>query len=438
MLSLQTIINDGFIPYKYSFRVIDRKTALCIVKKNTEKFVCIRSNEKINDFENTVKEYREENINIKIFRLTWKNYLLLTKYAKNIRPKKINKKISYGTENRLNISSSAHIKALGKYDVFPVIVQNSQGEIRTLKKSYVSCLLDGVSGILENGYQGDWGADALITSEEDALNASQAGFSKYTYNIRSLNETENFRNFIPDPNSEYAITEGKKILSSIPVYINFDDDNFLYSACRYEKEMNKILKLYSSVRNYTNDFDFEINLSAQEQITDIFDFVYIVLYFISAKADIKYISPKYEKEEDFKKLTDILNRINEYSDILENTKLSFTQSRDCSVGKPFGSFHIKTENDETEALLVLCAKYDRKLFDRIYSAAKHHTDSEVPPYNQEHPELFVTDQKLCNAFFSAANMIIKDLKDEIYALCHKYEREYYLLCEKFTDRHFRI
>ena len=111
MLNINNIINDGFIPYKYSFRAINDKNALCVVKRNRDKFICLKAKEKLSDFNEIIKEYKEENSYISIFRLSLNNYKIL-KSIIDLSPKKINKKVSFGTGDRTGKATAAHIKAV--------------------------------------------------------------------------------------------------------------------------------------------------------------------------------------------------------------------------------------------------------------------------------------------------------------------------------------
>lgn len=456
MLSIQNILKDNFIPYKYSFRALSKNKALCIVKKGRDKYVCLKSSEKLTGFDNVIKEYKEDNIHIIIFRLSWNNYLLL-KNNTNLTPKKINKKASFGTGDRIGMSTAPMLKSLSKYDIFPIIAQHTPAEIQTLGKSYRLCLLDAIMGILESGYKGDWGADAdNIFSEDHADQATDADYSMYTADISSfINSTEyteeNFefiKNNLNDISKE-VIKEYNFLPILLKNQINADEENIIFSACVYEKGLEKAISLYKRICKHKSDFDFEVAFDKQNRITTPYDYIYTVLYLKKAGVKLTSISPKFfgnfnpgwDFEGDKNLFFKQLKKLKDINDILDTNKISLHSSDKFSIYGEFreildSNYHIKIGGSSWHPIPFLCAIKNKELFSKMYNIALERNAEPVNMYNKEHPELYIKDKSICMLFHKNYNFILKELKEDIYDFLNTYEKDYYKLLEKHIDKHF--
>ena len=449
MLNINNIIKQGFIPYKYSFRATKDKKALCVLQKDTEKFICVKSREKTQIFKEVIKEFKDENSYISIFKLNWDNYISLKNYI-NISPSKINKRVSFGVGDRTGLATASQLRAITKFDVFPILAQQTPEELRALNRTYKSCLLDAVMGVLQTGFVGDWGADANnISDPEDLAEAIKADYSMFTINIvpflRKFPEEE------PQKIIDSLNETSKSLIDKFNYFgnlYNISEDAFIYSAYQTEKGLETALNYYKEIQKSKSDFDFEIGLNKALETTTLSDMLFIMLYLKENNIKITSLAPKFEGfwipgceyQGNYEKLFNQIKQFSEITDKHGDVRLSLHSSDKFSVYPEFknktdNNYHIKTSGTSWLRLLILVAIHQKDLFDKMYNLSADKQKGKVPYYNKEHPELFINDPALCMLFHTSYDIILNELKDDIKIFFKSHEEEYYHLISNHLGKH---
>ena len=451
MLNINNIIKLGFIPYKYSFRPTNDKKALCVLKKDTEKFICIKSKEKTLIFKDIIKDFKDENSYITIFRLNWDNYLALKKYI-NISPVKINKRVSFGVGDRTGLVTASQLRSVSNFDVFPILAQQTPIELRSLKRTYRSSLLDCIMGVLQTGYQGDFGADANnISNLEDLQEAIDADYSMYTINIVPF-----LQKFTLEDDNEITekLNDTSKIIISklsdnhFKQIYNIYDENLIYSAYVLQNAMDIVCQYYKEIKKNKDKFDFEIALNKADQTTTLSDLLYIMLYLKELNISITSFAPKFEgifhpgceyqgnREKLFTQFEQFSEILDKYGDV----RLSMHSSDKFSIYKEFkektyNNYHIKTSGTSWLRVIVLTAIHDKNLFEQMFALATNNHTIKTPNYNKEHPELFINDPALSMLFHANYKIILTELLDEITRFLTDHEEDYFYLISKHIEKH---
>ncbi|MBQ7258276.1 MAG: hypothetical protein IJS60_11360 [Abditibacteriota bacterium] len=449
MLNINNIIKQGFIPYKYSFRATKDKKALCILQKGTEKFICVKSREKSQIFKDVIKEFKDENSYISIFKLNWDNYISLKKHI-SISPTKINKRVSFGVGDRTGLATASQLRAITKFDVFPILAQQTPEELRALNRTYKSCLLNSVMGVLQTGFVGDWGADANnISDPEDLAEAIKADYSMFTINIVP------FLRKLPEEEPQIIINKlnetSKALIDKFNYFgnlYNISEDAFIYSAYQTEKGVETALNYYKEIKKNRDDFDFEIGFNKATETTTLSDLLFIMLYLKENNIKITSIAPKFEGhwipgceyQGNREKLFEQMKQFSEITDKHGDVRLSLHSSDKFSVYPSFkrltdNNYHIKTSGTSWLRLLILVAIHQKDLFDKMYNLSVNKQRGKVPYYNKEHPELFINDPALCMLFHTSYDVILNELKDDIKNFFNAHEEEYYHLIMSHLAKH---
>ena len=307
-------------------------------------------------------------------------------------------------------------------------------------------------GILQTGYQGDWGADANnISDREDLSKAIEADYSMFTINIvpflRKFPEEEPQK--IKDKLNE---TSRELIAKFKDNYFgnrfNISEDAFIYSAYQTEKGMETALNYYKEIQKKKTAFDFEIGLNKAEDTTTLSDLLYIMLYLKENNIKITSLAPKFEGhwmpgcefQGNREKLFAQIKQFSEITDKHGDVRLSLHSSDKFSVYGEFkeltdNNYHIKTSGTSWLRLLILVAIHNKDMFDKMFNLAANNQKGKVPHYNKEHPELFINDPALCMLFHTNYDVILNELKDEIKLFFKAHEEEYYHLISNHLGKH---
>ena len=93
-------------------------------------------------------------------------------------------KTSIGFGDRLGNATLAHINAISKYDIHPVLAQQSLRELKLTGRTYHDLIDKTIFNVFEGGYTGGYGADANDLQSIDEVNiALSAGITMISLNI---------------------------------------------------------------------------------------------------------------------------------------------------------------------------------------------------------------------------------------------------------------
>ncbi|MGB9587458.1 MAG: tagaturonate epimerase family protein, partial [Armatimonadota bacterium] len=181
------LAKQGFRLYPQSLWITDSGVQIFVAKQEGRKLVGIirkprrKHPELFSPISSAIKLSSGEVVSL--HPLTWANYERLRTILP-IAPVAAGNQTSFGTGDRLGLVSAAHINALSRYPVFPVIAQQSPRELAKTGRDFQHVLLKAVMGVLETGYRGQYGADAdHIKDEHHLAMGIEAGYSMYTIDV---------------------------------------------------------------------------------------------------------------------------------------------------------------------------------------------------------------------------------------------------------------
>ncbi|HAX97542.1 MAG TPA: hypothetical protein DCY12_01240, partial [Candidatus Atribacteria bacterium] len=113
-----------------------------------EKYLGVWSMEKAPIFKDPWIENQKfyNNFSFTIYPYSFENYQLLSREILSLKPETCGVKPSFGTGDRLGLVSAAHLNVLKKYEVFPIIAQQSPRELKKTGRTFQSVLLDAAWG----------------------------------------------------------------------------------------------------------------------------------------------------------------------------------------------------------------------------------------------------------------------------------------------------
>lgn len=92
--------------------------------------------------------------------------------------------VSFGFGDRLGITTPAHLRLAKKYNLFPVVAQQSVRELDATGRSYEQVVADAVFGVFQEGYTDGFGADAdHLRTMAEVRQFAKAGPSMVTIDI---------------------------------------------------------------------------------------------------------------------------------------------------------------------------------------------------------------------------------------------------------------
>ncbi|PMQ01507.1 MAG: hypothetical protein CBR30_05765 [Dictyoglomus sp. NZ13-RE01] len=463
----------GWKIYPGSFRKFSEDKYLFVGKKDKEKKIGLVNGQSLLlsfPYYSQDLYYGPQKIYINFYPLTFENYLKLKKVY-NLSPTVCDKKTSFGTGDRLGLVSSAHLRVLKDYEVFPVIIQQSPRELIKTHRDFKDVLLKGVLGFLESGYNGNFGADAdHIKDEEYLKSAIEAGYTMYTIDISDFlvkissldkgdiyDRVRNISDFGKKIINKYA---GKKLKEKDFEY-EFNEDRLIESAITYENGLKFIEKVYAILEDNLKDYNLEVSIDEGERDTTLEDHLFVAEYLHERGIDFWSLAPKFPGE--FQKALDYKGDINKFAEELrkhyivakkiEGYRLSLHSGSDkFSIYKDFSkitekNFHIKTSGTSWLQAIRLIAKFDKELFLELYHIALENLEESKKAYKVDikkedfpkEPNLdlleFFEKPEVKQLFHISYGALLDERRSEIYNILDRYEEEHYELVAENIKKH---
>ncbi|MHB0912317.1 MAG: tagaturonate epimerase family protein [Armatimonadota bacterium] len=434
--------------YKESTRELPGGGTLCIARKGG-KFIGISGS----GLDLGEPSFRE---GTKTFhQLTLENYLKLRELLP-ISPTRCKKQSSFGTGDRLGLVSAAHLSALGKYPIFPVIAQQSPRELERTGRSFKSVLLDAVMGVLESGYAGAFGADADHVKDEASLRAgAEAGYSMYTLDVSD---------WLQDPAPRALSEESKKVVSSLEDKsvggYTFSSGKLTESALVYEKSMEQVCRFREIIRGYLTDFDLEISIDEGARGTTPEDHAYVAEYLHKSGVDFTSLAPKFPGE--FQKGVDFIGDMTALADsvavhsaicgTLGGYRLSLHSGSDKFSVYPLfagGNFHVKTSGTSWLEAVKVIASERPEVFADLYKLCLDNLEESKKAYHVYiTPEHFPTeptaetglleDRDVRQLFHISYGVLLDNRREQLFEMLTGCEETHYSFVRKHIERHLEL
>jgi hypothetical protein len=472
----------GYSIYEKSFKT-KGNFALFMVKGNKKKELVLTSKTDDKKGFDVIKKDKIKDYYFHFCELSHKNADTLKKIFPNLNPIPCLNKASFGTGDRLGITTPGHLRAFDNSKLFPFLAQQSVRENERTGRTWKDVLNNVVWGIFQEGYEGEFGADAdHIKEEKDLLEAIAEGFTMFTIDpsdhVRELSKlSENQKNeiyqeILKKHNVNKYLEKTYKIDGKI---LNFDEKTLRDAAVVYFDAIEHVEKMYKVVKKKVKMFDFEISVDETETPTSPLFHIFIVEELRRRNVEFQNLALRFVG--DWQKGIDYIGDIEEFrkeikihSEIARNFggyKLSLHSGSDkFSVYKYFsesteGFFHVKTAGTSYLEAIKIIAIHSPELYRKIHKfalkvfnkdKASYHvtTDlSKIPDIdllkNQELPKLFEIDsvrQLIHITYGSVLNARNEKgeylFRDNLYKIMFDYEEEYYDSIARHIGKHLEL
>ena len=258
-------------------------------------------------------------------------------------------RMTVGTGDRLGVATPGHIRAVRKFDVRPVLAQQSVRENNQTGRSFKAMIQDAAWAVFQENYQEGYGADGdHVKSMEEVRNALNAGVSMVTLDLSEKLHPEvldlpkegterKFKAEIDAGDAEVILhlSTGKEFLLKGPrgeISIRFSEEetkrNFLlfHDALDFTEEVYEFIRSYTGYRDV---IDFEISINETPFATSPEGHLFFVIALGHRGVRINSLAPRFVGE--FQKGID-------YRGDLESFRGQFYQH--ALIARDYGNYKI--------------------------------------------------------------------------------------------------
>lgn len=427
----------------------------------------------------------EKILSIRIAYLNHHNLTLLQEFFPHLLPATCNRKASFGTGDRLGITTPAHIRAFEGRDIFPVLAQQSVRENSRTGRSFQKVLDEAIWGIFETGYEGPFGADAdHIKKIEDLKEALDCGYTMFTVDpsdwiidVSKIKEDERVRlyNSLPE-RKELEKRYLDKTYSVAGKKFCFQKSSLRDVVLTYHEALQHVVRCYRFLKTYKKgDFDFEISVDETPFPTSPLAHIFITEELHREKVDFQNLALHFTG--DWQKGIDYRGNVEEFAQSLSihanlarsfgGYRLSLHSGSDkfsiypIFAEKTNGFFHIKTAGTSFLEAIKIIARKNPPLYRKIHlfaldnfekDKASYHVTadlSQIPEINKipdeklsfllEKPDcrqlIHVTYGSILNARDAKGDFLFKN---EIYQTLFQNEDEYYKEVTNHIEKHLNL
>lgn len=299
-----------------------------IGREGFEKFLYILhsgSNEKLLEkFDGkTTRLSSSDNLTLKKCNLNHHNSMSLQELFPYTKPVPLGLQNSFGFGDRLGLANAGHIRSLKGYNFKPIFAQQSIRELTRTQRTPEDVLDAAVWAVLQEGYQGGFGADAdHLKTKDDIDLLVKAGFTTFTFDPGEyvFNEADNLSKIdlkkksleIPwhqlndDLSSLITRYESKIIEIGKDFALKPMQNEILKAAVKYNGAVLHISNLYHHLASKLPKEKFEVEVSVDEtdSITTPFEHFFIASELKRLKVEFISLAPRFigdfEKGIDYK------------------------------------------------------------------------------------------------------------------------------------------
>ncbi|HUU26409.1 MAG TPA: tagaturonate epimerase family protein [archaeon] len=406
-------------------------------------------------------------------------------------PVPIGRRASFGAGDRLGLATPGHLRALSRFEIFPVLAQQSMRELGRTGRTPQAVIDDAGWGAFQNGYTGSFAADAdHIKKVEEAIDCYLLGFTMFTVdasdyidlqavNLPDEQALEQFKK-MPEYQEIRARYRGKTWSfagNGLQLEIAFSEAEIARSALVYHKAIEHMALIYrglkAAVGNRVEGFDLEVSVDETETDTTERDHVFwatelkargMMWQSLAPKftgqfqKGIDYIGDREKFERQFASHALIAQKLGPYKISVHSGSDKF--SIFPVIGRQTaGYFHLKTAGTSwLEAVRVIALRnprlyrwmHDFALLRFEADRASYHVttnleaipqvdslqDSELPGLMDEVDSrqlLHITYGSLLSSRDEASGRYL--FRDEIYSTLYDYEETYYEMLDRHIGRH---
>ena len=400
--------------------------------------------------------------------------------------------MTIGTGDRLGVATPGHIRAIKKFEVHPVLAQQSITENVQTGRNFVQVIQDAAWAVFQEDYQGGYGADAdHLKSLQEVKSALDAGVSMVTLDLSEKIDLE----VLHEPKEsidrkfEKEVDEGDaKVIFHLFLHkeflfagahgnftIQFNEESVKRNTLLFHQSLAFAEEVYELIRSRTRNrplVDFEVCLDGMPSPTSPENHFFFALELSHRGVHIQSLSPRFIGEfhkgiayrgdgEAFRK------QFYQHALIAEdygNYKLSIHSGSDefslfPAIGElSRGFLYLKIVGTSWLEAMRLIALTNPSLYREMHRFALSIFNeatrvdlvstelNRIPKpedlQDQELPVLIDQEdarqllQITCGYLLNAKNEVGGNLfRDELYQTLIQYEEDYWSLLEKHVEKH---
>jgi tagaturonate epimerase len=314
-------------------------------------------------------------------------------------PTAIGNRVSFGTGDRVGLATPGHLRAFKKYQVFPVLAQQSMRELGRTGRTPQEVIDDATFGVFQEGWTAGYAADAdHIKTVEEALRCLRTGFTMFTIDAADhihkkgvyLSDPEAIRNLGQSLGAEElkALYLGKEIRleeDGVIVAFSFSEADLGRAAATYGKAIDHMVSVWEALKREAGDLDFDFEASVDETETDTLpkDHYFVASELARRGVAFRSLAPKFVGQ--FQKGIDYIGDLQEFERQFSahaliarkcgGYKISVHSGSDKFLAFPIvgkytkGYFHGKTAGTSWLEAVRVAAVRAPKLYRRLHAFA---------------------------------------------------------------------
>lgn len=388
-----------------------------------------------------------------------------------------------GLGDRLGIATPGHIRAISKYDVYPVFAQQSIRELTLTERSFDDVLDCVTFAVFRENFTRPFGADGdHLKKFEEIEYALSRGYTMITLDcsehindkVAAMSDEEVEAAYVPLPETEEKYLGRTFDVNGME--LRFEKNQLMRIIETYNEAIEFAVSVY---KNYfagkTNPPDFEISIDETGTPTTPQQHFYIANELYSAGVSVATIAPRFCGE--FQKGIDYIGDLTQFEKELKQHvaiaehfgyKLSVHSGSDKfsvfpAVGRNLnGRFHVKTAGTNWLEAMAVIAEHCPALYREVHEFALNTAFAEAKKYYHVTTDLSkipaldtLTDEELPTLFTQndarqlihiTYGLILTEknpdgsyrFKDRLYAAWREYSDEYSARLEKHIGRHLEM
>ncbi|MEW5813954.1 MAG: tagaturonate epimerase family protein [Spirochaetota bacterium] len=274
---------------------------------------------------------------------SWENYLVLKDQFPFVAPVSLrDKKTTIGCGDRLGLATPGHIRAVKKFDVYPVLAQQSIRELTLTGRNYQGVVADAAFLVFQEGYEKGYGADGdhlkriedidvaldagmpMITLDlTEVMNPAVSSLSRERIEVEFENLSEAVKEKVLRAYSGRQFTVGNSSIS-------FTEPEAKKCALMYWKALDFSARVDEHLKKRRgSQYDLEISIDETTSPTLPSHHLFIAAELKSRGVTVNSLAPRFVGE--FQKGIDYIGSVEEF-------ERQFKEH--CDIAKAYGNYKI--------------------------------------------------------------------------------------------------
>lgn len=372
--------------YEQSFNVVNNDY-IFVIKDELKDYI-IATGELANSFKGD--QLQLEKLTYVVAETSHENMKVLREIFPFTKPQPVlRKQRSFGLGDRLGLAGVGHLKALEKYDAYPILAQQSMRELTLTNRTYEDVLDAASLAVFKMGFTRGFGADGdHLKTAKDIENAIRIGYSMITLDtsdyirndVNGMNDVE--INAEVELSDYYKNTYLDKEFKIGDFIFKYDELSLKKSILIYGPSIDYSVEIYEQFFKNNDSVDFELSIDETATPTELVQHFFIANELYSKGVKLATIAPRFHGE--FQKGIDYIGDIELFESELKvhvgiaehfGYKLSIHSGSDKFsifeiIGKETkGHFHVKTAGTNWLEAVKVVAVEDAKLYRELHKFA---------------------------------------------------------------------